>query len=247
MEQFKNYLLNKYKSDFMHNLIETSPIFNNENIQIYQKLKNHEFDLNGIEGRLIEGRIGEIKFGENLFFGKVFKYMGDHSLYELTTDDFNFNYTSIDFKSDFGIDVDIKLLGPTTIRTEKFASGRNHRECLFDTKDINKYLNMSERPFLLMYSDKPYYDDCHTIFVDLRLAYEKRNIIDSIYEIKLYTKNKSVYRINVEYDSQDNQRYHFLLNDKEFAKIVSSQYKAKHGMFKNCLCNVYAKAAGYST
>ena len=245
MERFKSNLLKKYRSKYMKNLVETSPIFHDETTQIYRGLKNGKWDLSGINGRLLEGRIGEIKFGKNLFFGKLFKYMGDHDLYTFTTDDYTFNYSSIDFQSDFGVAVDVKMLGPTAIRMQRFASGREHMECVFNIEDIDKYLNSAKYPFLLMYNDHTFYNNCHTMFVDLRTAYDVKDIVDSLFKVKIEKNNHYVYRINIEYMSSDNQKTHYLLNHQEFAQFVINCYNELDDQDLICKYNELAKTAGY--
>ena len=245
MEKFKRSLLNKYRSRYMKDLVNQSPMFNNPDTQIYQGLLNHKWDLSGINGRLLEGRIGEMKFGLNPFFGRLFKYMGDHDLYTFTTDDWSFNYSSIDFMSNFGVAVDVKMLGPTATRRQRFASGEDHLECVFNIEDIHKYLQSAPYPFLLMYNDHAYYGNCHTIFVNLKAAYELRYTIDSIFKVKIEKNNHYVYRVNIEYTSKDNQKMHFLLNHREFAQFVINCYHNLDNKEEIERYNQYARLAGY--
>lgn len=233
MHWLQEELLQKYHSEYMQILINRSPIFTDKTKGIYKYVHNLEREKVGRKCKaLIEGRIGEISFSRNYFFGNIFKYDGDIDVYTFTINHPMIDYSAMDFSSSFNVNVDIKMLGPTSIRKFILRNGRMPvNEAAFNEKEINKYLSRCENPFLLVFSDIPFFsafERCHGhyVFVNIKKAYEYMNYCDTM-DMK-YMKGHdgwhNTYRINLEYFGEANMQYHYLLNISEFVNYVRMMY-----------------------
>lgn len=233
MHWLQKELLQKYCSEYMQKLINNSPIFKDPATNIYKYVQM--LDKNKTDRKckaLIEGRIGEISFSKNYFFGSVFTYNGDVNVYTFTRNNPNIDYSSIDFSSRFGVGVDVKMLGSTSIRYFRLKNGKTTvREAAFNDKEINHYLNTCNNPFLLIFSDTPFFnafDHCygHYMFVNLREAYNHMNDCDTMDTKYMNGRDNwhNTYRINLEYFGEANKQYKYLLNILEFFNYVRSMY-----------------------
>ena len=233
MHWLQKELLQKYCSEYMQTLINNSPIFKDHTTGIYNYVNNLRPEQADRKCKaLIEGRIGEISFSKNYFFGSVFKYNGDVNVYTFTKNHPNVDYSAIDFSSRFRVGVDVKMLGPTAIRQFQLKNGKTAvREAAFNDREINHYLSTCENPFLLIFSDTPFFsafDHCHGhyMFVNLREAYNHMNDCDTM-DTKYMNGRDGVhntYRINLEYFGEANRQCHYLLNILEFFNYVRSMY-----------------------
>ena len=252
MNKLQESLLNKYHSEYMQRMINKSPIFNYTTTQIYEYANNmYVSEGYSKEKALMEGRIGEIVFGEHKFFGSVFKFNADVNLYTLTRNVPDFNYGKIDFSSRFGVDVDVKMIGPTSMRFAVLSNGTELvREIAFNESEIQRYLNESVCPFLLIFSDNPFFEieypdkpshPIHHMFVDIRKAYNYKILCDTMdkFEMCGHSGRHMTYRLNVEYFGKANQFAHYLFTAKEFFNFIRGRYIK----YDNGLANTYDNLA----
>lgn len=227
LKLLKDELCEKYSSDYMKDLIKTSPIFNDRNNMIYQKLERGYFNFASSKiKRLIEGRVGEMYFFNDSFFKKVFKYKGDRDINNLTNEyDSSFDYGAMDFVSSYGFNVDVKMIGPGTIIDGKFHSEEKHRETIFNKDQIDRYYNSSEHPFLFICSDEAIYGNEHEVFYDIKRGLQLWDKCDSAmpFHIDKATGREYKYRFNLEILNLENKRGHFLLSKEEFKNLVKRE------------------------
>jgi hypothetical protein len=179
--------------------------------------KKNEMDKpkSDFEKRLIGGRIAEIDFYESNLRKEFFNYKGDSAIYEVSLNN-GTKYDSMDFLCKFGgIGVDVKTVHGSSIIQVPFHGKKLHNEQAFSKKEIDKYLNQVQYPFLLIYSDFEFKPNEHRIFVDLRTAFDYMDKEDTIE--KACIRRREVYRINLDYQTQKTQ---FLYTYQEFTNFM---------------------------
>ena len=213
----KQKLLNKYQSNFMKNLVNTSPVFNDPTMPLY----NHALHpQNTFEERLIEGRMAELDFFESDLRRNYFTYVGDKSIYALNEKDKNFEYERIDFDSIYNVGIDVKIV---TVKEITFSDGWAHDECMIRKRDILRYNKQVSFPFVLAYCDCDFFtQDLNTIFIDIKtlLRYHKEHSLINMFKLN----NEDFCRINIDYYAQP-IKYLYTMDDfSNLMTEISYQY-----------------------
>ena len=204
--KLKEKLLAKYQSNFMKYLVQTSPIFNDITMPIYQKTIQ---PLDEFEERLIEGRMAEIDFYESNLCKRFFTYKGDKSIYSITND----KYTDIDFNSVYNVGIDVKIV---SIKKILFSDHFLHYECMIRQKDIEKYVQQVCFPFILAYCDYNFAFQRNRLFIDINTVIKNMNKYPLV---DIFKRKDTFYRINIDYN---NQPIKYLYTCQEFEQLMET-------------------------